>query len=159
MSTVQKQVLIDTVKEALQYISYYHPEDYIKSLVKAYEREESPAAKNAMAQILKNSRMCALGKRPICQDTGIVVIFLEIGMRVRWDFEDSIEDVVNEGVRQAYRLPDNLLRASIVAEPAGRRINTKDNTPATIHMKLVPGEELHMHVAAREQIKVRHAQS
>jgi len=149
MSTVQKQVLIDTVKEALQYISYYHPEDYIKSLVKAYEREESPAAKNAMAQILKNSRMCALGKRPICQDTGIVVIFLEIGMRVRWDFEDSIEDVVNEGVRQAYRLPDNLLRASIVAEPAGRRINTKDNTPATIHMKLVPGEELHMHVAAK----------
>jgi len=149
VNTILKEDLIASVKGALQYISYYHPQDYIEALAKAYEREESAAAKDAMAQILVNSRLCALGKRPICQDTGIVVIYINVGMELTWDFKDSLEDVINEGVRQAYLHPDNILRPSIVADPAGARKNTKDNTPAVIHTRLVPGNELNIELAAK----------
>src|SRR3977135_1593661 len=131
MTAIRQEDLIESVADALQYISYYHPMDYIKSLAEAYRREESPAARDAIAQILTNSRMCAEGKRPICQDTGIVVAFLRIGMDVRWEGPPmSVADMVNEGVRRAYLHPDNKLRASILADPAGGRRNTKDNTTA-----------------------------
>src|SRR5690606_20908230 len=127
-----------------------HPVDFIKAVHEAYEREESPAAKDAMAQILINSRMCAQGHRPICQDTGIVTVFLNIGMNVQWaDATMSVEDMVNEGVRRAYLHPDNILRASILADPDGARRNTKDNTPAIIHTRLVPGDTVDVHVAAK----------
>ncbi len=150
MTTIQQEDLIQSVADALQYISYYHPVDYIKSLAAAYEREESAAAKEAMAQILINSRMCAEGHRPICQDTGIVTVFLEVGMDVRWaDATMSLEDMVNEGVRRAYNHPDNKLRASVLADPAGKRQNTKDNTPAVVNMKVVPGGTLDVIVAAK----------
>jgi fumarate hydratase class I len=141
--------VIESVADALQYISYYHPVDYIRNLAAAYEREESAAARDAMAQILINSRMCAEGHRPLCQDTGIVTVFCKIGMGVRWAGNMSLTDMINEGVRRAYLHPDNKLRASIVADPAGARINTRDNTPAVIHMELVPGEELEITVAAK----------
>src|SRR5213076_1807316 len=128
--SIRQDDLIQSVADALQYISYYHPVDYIRNLAAAYEREQSPAAKDAIAQILINSRMCAEGHRPICQDTGIVTVFLEIGMNVRWpDATMSVEDMANEGVRRAYQHPDNKLRASVLADPAGKRTNTKDNTP------------------------------
>ncbi|HUB91837.1 MAG TPA: fumarate hydratase, partial [Dyella sp.] len=130
MTTIKQDDLIQSVADALQYISYYHPVDYITNLAKAYEREESPAAKDAMAQILINSRMAAEGHRPLCQDTGIVTVFLKVGMDVRWDATMSVDDMVNEGVRRAYNDPDNKLRASVLADPAGKRSNTKDNTPA-----------------------------
>ncbi|MBP6215866.1 MAG: fumarate hydratase [Luteimonas sp.] len=150
MTSIKQEDLIQSVADALQYISYYHPVDYIKSLAAAYEREESPAAKDAMAQILINSRMCAEGHRPICQDTGIVTVFLEVGMDVRWEgFTGSLEDAVNEGVRRAYNDPDNKLRASVLADPAGKRTNTKDNTPAVINVKIVPGDKLDVIVAAK----------
>ena len=149
MSTIRQADLIGSVADALQFISYYHPLDYIKSLGEAYRREESPAAKDAIAQILTNSRMCAQGHRPICQDTGIVVVFMKIGMQVQWDASISVSDMVNEGVRQAYMHPDNVLRASIVADPAGGRKNTRDNTPAVIHMDLVPGDTVEVTVAAK----------
>ena len=149
MTTIRQDDFIQSVADALQYISYYHPVDYIRSLAAAYEREESPAAKDAIAQILINSRMCAEGHRPICQDTGIVTVFLKIGMNVRWDATLSVEDMVNEGVRRAYLHPDNKLRASILADPAGKRINTRDNTPAVIHMRLVPGDTVDVTVAAK----------
>src|SRR5881396_1452353 len=137
MTVIRQSDFIDSVTDALQYISYYHPVDYIESLAAAYKAEESPAAKDAIAQILTNSRMCAEGKRPICQDTGIVVAFVKVGMDVRWDgVTMSITDMVNEGVRRAYTHPDNTLRASIVADPAGDRRNTKDNTPAVVHFDL-----------------------
>jgi len=143
MTVIRQEDLIESVADALQYISYYHPMDYIKSLADAYRREESPAARDAIAQILTNSRMCAEGKRPICQDTGIVVAFLRVGMDVRWDGASmSVADMVNEGVRRAYLHPDNKLRASILADPAGSRENTHDNTPAVSHMELVPGDSL-----------------
>ena len=130
-----------SVADALQFISYYHPLDYIEALGAAYEAEQSPAAKDAIAQILTNSRMCAEGHRPICQDTGIVVAFVKVGMDVRWDgVSMSIADMVDEGVRRAYLDPDNTLRASIVADPAGARRNTRDNTPAVVHFELVPGD-------------------
>src|SRR6201997_3028611 len=129
MATINQDDFIRSVADALQYISYYHPVDYITNLAKAYEREASPAAKDAMAQLLINSRMCAEGHRPICQDTGIVVVFLKVGMNVRWDATMSLEDMVNEGVRRAYLQADNVLRASIVSDPAFGRKNTKDNTP------------------------------
>src|ERR1700712_3744442 len=142
--------LIESVAAALQYISYYHPADYIAHLARAYAREESPAAKDAIAQILTNSRMSAEGKRPICQDTGIVNVFLKIGMDVRFEgFPGSIEDAVNDGVRQGYLHPDNVLRASIVADPHFERKNTKDNTPAVIHMTVIPGNILDVQVAAK----------
>ncbi|WLQ14871.1 fumarate hydratase [Hahella aquimaris] len=150
MTTVIRQDdLIDSVFDALQFISYYHPVDFIKAVHAAYEREESTAAKDALAQILINSRMCAEGRRPICQDTGIVTVFLNIGMDVQWDADMSVEDMVNEGVRRAYLHPDNILRASVLADPDGARKNTKDNTPAIIHMKVVPGDKVDVHVAAK----------
>ena len=149
MTVIQQEDLIQSIADALQYISYYHPVDYIKALAKAYEKEESPAAKDAMAQILINSRMCAEGHRPICQDTGIVTVFLEIGMDVRWDATLSVEDMVHEGVRRAYNHPDNKLRASVLADPAGKRTNTKDNTPGVVNMKVVPGDKVDVIVAAK----------
>lgn len=149
MTVIQQEDLIASVCDALQYISYYHPPDFVQAMAKAYEEEQSPAAKEAIAQILVNSRMCAEGHRPICQDTGIVVVFLKIGMNVRWKTQMSLEDMVNEGVRRAYSHPDNPLRASVVSDPAGGRTNTKDNTPAVIHMKLVPGDKVEFTVAAK----------
>ncbi len=134
MTTIKQDDLIESVADALQYISYYHPVDFIQAVNAAYEKEESKAAKDAMAQILINSRMCAEGHRPICQDTGIVTVFIKVGMDVQWDAELSVADMINEGVRKAYNHPDNKLRASIMADPAGARKNTGDNTPAVIHM-------------------------
>ncbi|MGE3773291.1 MAG: fumarate hydratase [Gammaproteobacteria bacterium] len=149
MTTIRQDDLIQSVADALQYISYYHPVDYIKNLAAAYEREASPAARDAIAQILINSRMCAEGHRPICQDTGIVTVFCKIGMNVRWDARLSLEEMIDEGVRRAYNHPDNKLRASIVSDPAGKRANTRDNTPAVIHTALVPGDEVEITVAAK----------
>ncbi|MFN2331428.1 MAG: fumarate hydratase [Halomonas sp.] len=149
MTVIRQDDLIQSVADALQYISYYHPKDFIDAMAQAYEREENPAAKDAIAQILINSRMCAMGHRPICQDTGIVTVFLHIGMNVRWDAEMSLDDMVNEGVRRAYALPDNVLRASVLADPDGARKNTGDNTPAIIHHKIVPGDSLEVYVAAK----------
>ncbi len=150
MAIIRQQDLIDSVADALQYISYYHPVDYITNLARAYEKEESPAAKDAMAQILINSRMCAEGHRPICQDTGIVTVFVKIGMDVRWDRTDkTVEEMVNEGVRRAYTHPDNVLRASVLADPAGKRKNTRDNTPAVINTTLVHGDTVEVIVAAK----------
>jgi len=148
--SIKQEDLIQSIADALQYISYYHPVDYIKNLAAAYEREESPAAKDAIAQILINSRMCAEGHRPICQDTGIVTVFLEIGMNVRWDDATmGVEDMANEGVRRAYLHPDNKLRASVLADPAGKRQNTKDNTPGVVNVKVVPGNKVEVIVAAK----------
>jgi fumarate hydratase class I len=149
MTTINQEDFIQSVADALQYISYYHPVDYIKNLAAAYEREQSPAAKDAMTQILINSRMCAEGHRPICQDTGIVTVFLKIGMDVRWNAQMSIEDMVNEGVRRAYLDPGNKLRASVLADPAGKRQNTRDNTPAVVNMTVVPGNTVDVIVAAK----------
>jgi fumarate hydratase class I len=149
MTTIKQADLIESVADALQFISYFHPADYIRALGRAYEREQSPAAKDAIAQILTNSRMCADGHRPICQDTGIVNVFMKIGMNVRWDASMGVEDMVNEGVRRAYLHPDNKLRASVLADPAFTRINTKDNTPAVIHVQIVPGDRLEVDVAAK----------
>ena len=154
MTTIKATDLIETISAALQYISYYHPADYIAHLARAYEREQSPAAKDAIAQILTNSRMSAEGHRPVCQDTGIVNVFLKVGMDVRWDgfaaFGDgSLDDVVNEGVRRGYNFADNKLRGSIVADPHFDRKNTKDNTPAVIHTEIVKGNTLDITVAAK----------
>lgn len=150
MTVIKRADLVQSIATALQFISYYHPVDYIQALGAAHEKEVAPAAKDAMAQILLNSRMCAADHRPICQDTGIVVVFMKIGMAVRWANDDqSIEDMVNEGVRQAYTHPDNPLRASIVADPAGTRRNTRDNTPAVVHMTLVPGNHVEIAIAAK----------
>jgi len=149
MTLIKKDDLITSVADALQFISFYHPIDFIQAMTQAYEKEISPAAKDAMGQILVNSKMCAEGKRPICQDTGIVVLFLSIGMEVQWDFSDALENVINEGVRQAYTNPDNPLRASIMADPAGKRSNTGDNTPAVIHCQFVAGDKLEISVAAK----------
>src|SRR5512140_3026660 len=142
MTIIKQDDLIQSVADALQYISYYHPVDFIKSLAAAYESEQSPAARDAIAQLLINSRMCAEGHRPICQDTGIVAVFLKVGMNVQWQATMSVEDMVNEGVRRAYNHPDNKLRASILADPAGARRNTKDNTTTVISVSLVPGDTL-----------------
>jgi fumarate hydratase class I len=149
MSIIRQHDLIDSVADALQFISYYHPLDFIHAVHAAYLREESKAAKDAMAQILINSRMCAQGKRPLCQDTGIVTVFVEVGMDVQWDAELSLEDMINEGVRRAYLHPDNKLRASILADPAGSRTNTKDNTPAVIHTSIVKGNRVDIQLAAK----------
>ena len=147
---IRQEDLIESVAAALQYISYYHPADYIAHLARAYEREQSPAAKDAMAQILTNSKMSATGHRPICQDTGIVNVFLKVGMDVRWEgFTGSLDDAINEGVRRGYNHPDNTLRASIVADPLFARKNTKDNTPAVIVTEIVPGGKLDITVAAK----------
>jgi fumarate hydratase class I len=149
MTLIKQADLIQSVADALQYISYYHPVDYIKGLAAAYEREQSAAAKDAMAQILINSRMAAEGHRPLCQDTGIVTVFVKVGMGVQWDATLSLEEMINEGVRRAYNDPDNKLRASILADPAGKRINPKDNTPAVINVSIVPGDKLDVIVAAK----------
>ncbi len=149
MSTIRQDDLIQSIADALQFISYYHPVDYIKALGRAYEREQSPAAKDAIAQILTNSRMCAEGHRPICQDTGIVNVFIKVGMDVRWDAKLSLEDMVNEGVRRGYNHPDNKLRASVLDDPAFTRKNTRDNTPAVMHVELVPGDKVSVDVAAK----------
>jgi fumarate hydratase, class I len=149
MSTIRQDDFIQSVADALQYISYYHPVDYITNLARAYELEESPAAKDAMAQILINSRMCAEGHRPICQDTGIVTVFLKVGMNVRWDSSLSVQEMCDEGVRRAYLDPDNKLRASVLADPAGKRTNTRDNTPAVVNVSLVAGDTVDVIVAAK----------
>ncbi|EWH02869.1 fumarate hydratase [Halomonas sp. BC04] len=149
MTVIRQDDLIQSVADALQYISYYHPKDFIDAMAAAYEREENPAAKDAIAQILINSRMCATGHRPICQDTGIVTVFVHVGMNVRWEADMSLDDMINEGVRRAYQLPDNVLRASVLADPDGARKNTGDNTPAIIHHKIVPGDSVDVHVAAK----------
>lgn len=149
MTIIKQQDFIDSVADALQFISYYHPKDFIEHLAHAYELEQSPAAKDAMAQILTNSRMCAEGHRPICQDTGIVVAFVKVGMSVRWEATLDVVEMVNAGVRQAYLQPDNVLRASIVADPAGKRKNTGDNTPAVVHVELVQGDKVEVRIAAK----------
>ena len=149
MSTIKQEDVIQSVADALQFISYYHPLDFIQAVHRAYEREKSQAARDAMAQILINSRMCAEGKRPICQDTGIVTVFVKVGMSLQWQGDMSLEDMINEGVRQAYTHPDNVLRASILSDPAGARRNTGDNTPAVIHTSIVPGDMLDITVAAK----------
>jgi fumarate hydratase class I len=149
MSPIRKDDFIQSIADGFQYISYYHPKDYIEALTAAYEREESPAAKDAMAQILINSRMCAEGRRPICQDTGIAVVFLEIGQDARWDTDQTIQEMVDEGVRRAYTHPDNVLRASVLSDPAGARQNTRDNTPAVVHVEMVAGDKVDVTVAAK----------
>ena len=149
MTVIKQEDLIASVADALQFISYYHPTDFIRAVNDAYEREQSPAARDAMAQILINSRMCAEGHRPICQDTGIVNVFIKIGMNVSWDATMSVTDMINEGARRAYNHPDNKLRMSILADPAGSRTNTKDNTPAVVHMEVVPGDSVDVTVAAK----------
>jgi fumarate hydratase, class I len=154
MAAILQEDLTTSVADALQYISYYHPIAYIKALGAAYELEESPAANDAIGQILTNSRMCAEGHRPICQDTGIVVVFMRAGMDVRWSSASgaatmSVDDMINEGVRRAYLHQDNKLRASILRDPAGERCNTKDNTPAVIHYEIVPGNTVEMRMAAK----------
>ncbi|MBI5439222.1 MAG: fumarate hydratase [Nitrosomonadales bacterium] len=146
---IRQQDFIDSVADALQFISYYHPSDFVRALADAYRIEQSPAAKDAMAQILTNSRMCAQGHRPLCQDTGIVVAFVRVGMEVRWDAALDIVEMVNAGVRKAYLDPDNTLRASVVADPAGKRKNTGDNTPAVVHVELVQGDKVDVRIAAK----------
>jgi fumarate hydratase class I len=149
MTIIREADVIESVADALQFISYYHPMDYIRALGRAYELEQGPAAKDAIAQILTNSRMCAEGHRPICQDTGIVVAFVKIGMNVRWETTKTVQEMIDEGVRRAYLHPENRLRASIVADPAFSRSNTKDNTPAVVHVEMVPGDTVEITVAAK----------
>ena len=150
MTVIRQQDFIDSIEDALQFISYYHPLDYVKAVEQAYLKEESQAAKDAMAQILINSRMSAEGKRPLCQDTGIVTCFVKIGMAVSWDKTDmTVQQMVDEGTRRAYMNPDNPLRASIVEDPAGARKNTKDNTPAVVHIDTVPGDKIEVMIAAK----------
>jgi fumarate hydratase, class I len=149
MTTIKQEDFIQSVADAFQFISYYHPADYIQALAEAYDKEESPAAKDAMAQILINSRMAAEGRRPICQDTGIAIAFIKVGMNVRWDAKLSLEEMVNEGVRRAYTNADNPLRGSILSDPDGKRVNTKDNSPAVTHVQLVPGDTVEVTVAAK----------
>ena len=149
MTAIKQEDLIQSIADAFQFISYYHPLDYIQALGRAYDREQSPAAKDAIAQILTNSRLCAEGKRPICQDTGIAVVFLKIGMNARWDASMSIQEMVDEGVRRAYNHPDNKLRASVLLDPAGARKNSRDNTPAVIHYEMVAGDHVEVICAAK----------
>jgi fumarate hydratase class I len=149
MTTIKQDDVIQSVTDALQYISYYHSRDFVQAMTEAYEKEQSPAAKDAIKQILVNSRMCAEGHRPICQDTGIVTVFCKVGMNVKWDATMPLNDMINEGVRRAYNWPDNKLRASIVNDVAFSRKNTRDNTPAVIHVEMVPGDELEIAVAAK----------
>ena len=149
MAVIREDDLVQSVADALQYISYYHSPDFIAAMGRAYQMETGPAARDAIAQILANSRMCAEGHRPICQDTGIVVAFVKLGMDVRWEARHTLEEMINEGVRRAYQLPENRLRASIVADPAGRRTNTRDNTPAVVHVEMVAGRHVEITVAAK----------
>ena len=149
MKVIHQSDVIDSVFDALQFISYYHPPDFIQAVHAAWKQEESPAAREAMAQILVNSRLCAEGHRPVCQDTGIVTVFVRVGMNVRWEGDMNIDEMINAGVRKAYLHPENKLRASILSDPAGKRKNTGDNTPAVIHTELVPGDEVTVHIAAK----------
>ncbi|HAZ61003.1 MAG TPA: fumarate hydratase, partial [Gammaproteobacteria bacterium] len=150
MAAIRQQDLIDSIADAFQYISFYHPLDYLQALGRAWEREQGAAAKDAIAQILSNSRLSAQGHRPICQDTGIAVVFLKVGMDVSWpDATLSLQQMVDEGVRRAYLNPDNPLRASVLADPAGSRRNTRDNTPAVVHCEIVPGEQVEVICAAK----------
>lgn len=149
MSLIKETDVIDSVADALQFIACYHPKDFIQAMSHAYEREQSLSARDAIAQILMNSRMCAENNRPICQDTGIVNVFVKVGMDVQWQATMSLEDMVNEGVRRAYLHPDNVLRASVVSDPLGSRQNTKDNTPAVIHTELVTGNKVDVLIAAK----------
>jgi fumarate hydratase, class I len=149
MGTIREDDFIDSVADAFQYISFYHPVDFIRSLHEAWQREASPAAKDAMAQILINSRMAAEGHRPICQDTGIAIAFVRVGMDARWDTKRSLQQMVDEGVRRAYTDRDNPLRASVLTDPDGKRVNTRDNTPAVVHVELVPGDTVEVMVAAK----------
>ncbi|WP_294032753.1 fumarate hydratase, partial [Sphingopyxis sp.] len=149
MITIKEADLIESVADALQYISYFHPMDYIRALGAAYKTEQGPAAKDAIAQILTNSRMCAEGHRPICQDTGIVTVFVKWGQQCVLDSTRSLQDVIDEGVRRAYLHPENKLRASILADPAFTRVNTKDNTPCVLSVEMVPGAKVHIDVAAK----------
>ena len=149
MAVIREDDLVQSVADALQYISYYHSPDFIAAMGRAYQMETGPAARDAIAQILANSRMCAEGHRPICQDTGIVVAFVKLGMDVRWEARHTLEEMINEGVRRAYQLPENRLRASIVTEPAGKRANTRDNTPAVVHVELVAGDCVDVTVMAK----------
>ncbi|MFP4684211.1 MAG: fumarate hydratase, partial [Ectothiorhodospira sp.] len=149
MSVIRQEDLIQSIADAFQFISYYHPKDFVQALVRAHEREASPAARDALTQILVNSRMCAQGHRPLCQDTGIAVVFLKIGMDLRWEAEMGLQAMVDEGVRRAYTHPDNPLRASVLADPAGARRNTRDNTPAVVHTEMVPGDRLEVICAAK----------
>jgi len=150
MAAIKQEDVIDSIADAFQYISYYHPKDYIDALALAYEKEESPAAKDAIAQILTNSKMSAEGRRPVCQDTGVAVVFVKLGMDVRWEGATmSLSDMIHEGVRRAYTHPDNTLRASVVTDPAGKRLNSRDNTPAVIHYEIVPGHTIDISVAAK----------
>ena len=150
MAIIRQADFIASIEDALQYISYYHPLDFVQALEKAYHLEQSEAAKNAIAQVLTNSRMSAQGHRPICQDTGIVTCFVKIGMAVQWDKTDmTVQQMVDEGTRRAYLNADNPLRASIVADPAGSRKNTGDNTPAVVHIDMVPGDHVEVMIAAK----------
>ena len=149
MTTIREEDFVQSIADALQHISYYHPLDFITAMAEAYEREESPAARDAMAQILVNSRMAAEGRRPMCQDTGIVVVFVRVGMEVRWEASAGVQEMVNEGVRRAYTDADNVLRASMVASPIGARVNTRDNTPAVVHTELVPGDRVEVRLGAK----------
>jgi fumarate hydratase class I len=149
MTIIKQNDLIESIADALQYISYFHPLDFIRAMDEAYQREENPAARDAIAQILINSRMCAMGRRPICQDTGIVTVFLRVGMNVQWDADMSVTEMCNEGIRRAYLNPDNVLRASILDDPDGTRKNTGDNTPGVIHYDIAPGDTVEIHVAAK----------
>jgi len=149
MAVIKKADFIDSIENALQFISYYHPKDFVDAMHAAYEKEQNPGAKDAIAQILINSRMSAEGHRPVCQDTGIVTVFVKIGMQVQWDSDQTVQEMVDEGVRRAYANADNPLRASVVANPVGPRKNTKDNTPAVVHIDMIPGDKVHVDVAAK----------
>ncbi len=149
MAVIKKADFIDSIENALQFISYYHPKDFVDAMHEAYQKEQSPGAKDAIAQILINSRMSAEGRRPVCQDTGIVTVFVKIGMQVQWDSDLTVQQMVDEGVRRAYSNPDNPLRASIVENPVGPRKNTRDNTPAVVHIEMVEGDKVHVEVAAK----------
>ena len=149
MTTIHQEDLIESIADALQYISYYHPKDFVDAMADAYQREQSQAAKDAIAQILINSRMCAEGKRPICQDTGIVTCFVKVGMDVRFEGDLSLQEMIDEGTRRAYCHPDNVLRKSVLLDPAGTRLNTQDNTPAVVHTELVKGDKLDIMIAAK----------
>lgn len=149
MNLIREQDFVDSIADALQYISYYHSPDFLHAMHEAWQREPSPAARDAIAQILVNSYLCAEGQRPLCQDTGIVTVFIKVGMQVGWDTDKSLQTLVDEGVRRAYRHPENLLRASIVSDPAGTRKNTRDNAPAIVHVELVPGDQVDIRIAAK----------
>jgi fumarate hydratase class I len=149
MAVIKKADFIDSIEQALQFISYYHPKDFVDAMHQAYLKEQNPGAKDAIAQILINSRMAAEGHRPVCQDTGIVTVFVKIGMKVQWDTDMTVQQMVDEGVRRAYNNPDNPLRASIVENPVGPRKNTRDNTPAVVHIEMIEGDQVHVDVAAK----------